>query len=62
MVADYGAETARHRLIAEVRGGDPGYGETAKMLAESALALAFDENLPRVGEASGRRRWPWDSR
>ncbi|HEX4355192.1 MAG TPA: saccharopine dehydrogenase NADP-binding domain-containing protein [Polyangiales bacterium] len=25
-----------------VSGGDPGYGETAKMLAESALCLAFD--------------------
>ena len=30
------------RLITEVRGGDPGYGETSKMLAESALCLAFD--------------------
>ena len=30
----------------EVSGGDPGYGETAKMLAESALCLAFDKNLP----------------
>lgn len=30
------------RVLCEVRGGDPGYGETAKMLAESALCLAFD--------------------
>ncbi len=30
----------------EVSGGDPGYGETAKMLAESALCLAFDKKLP----------------
>lgn len=30
----------------EVSGGDPGYGETAKMIAESALCLALDENLP----------------
>lgn len=30
----------------EVSGGDPGYGETAKMLAESGLCLALDENLP----------------
>jgi saccharopine dehydrogenase (NAD+, L-glutamate forming) len=30
------------RVQCEVRGGDPGYGETAKMLAESALCLAFD--------------------
>jgi len=49
MVAGYGAETPRKRLIVEVRGGDPGYGETAKMLAESALALAFDDNLPQRG-------------
>ncbi len=31
----------------EVSGGDPGYGETSKMLAESALCLAFDK-LPHV--------------
>lgn len=30
----------------EVSGGDPGYGETAKMLAESALCLAQDSDLP----------------
>jgi short subunit dehydrogenase-like uncharacterized protein len=30
-----------------VAGGDPGYDETAKMLAESALCLAFDE-LPKT--------------
>ena len=30
------------RVITEVSGGDPGYTETAKMLAESALCLAFD--------------------
>lgn len=31
----------------EVSGGDPGYGETAKMLAESALCLALDrDTLP----------------
>jgi short subunit dehydrogenase-like uncharacterized protein len=31
----------------EVSGGDPGYGETSKMLAESALCLAHDD-LPEV--------------
>ncbi|MEY9844479.1 short subunit dehydrogenase-like uncharacterized protein [Streptacidiphilus sp. BW17] len=31
----------------EVAGGDPGYGETAKMLAETALCLAFDD-LPKT--------------
>jgi short subunit dehydrogenase-like uncharacterized protein len=35
------------RVVTEVSGGDPGYGETAKMLAESALCLAFD-NLPKT--------------
>ncbi|MGB3622375.1 MAG: saccharopine dehydrogenase NADP-binding domain-containing protein [Ketobacter sp.] len=31
----------------QVSGGDPGYDETAKMLAESALSLAFDKSLPK---------------
>jgi short subunit dehydrogenase-like uncharacterized protein len=35
------------RVVCEVRGGDPGYGETSKMLAESALCLAHDE-LPQT--------------
>jgi short subunit dehydrogenase-like uncharacterized protein len=35
------------RVITEVSGGDPGYDETAKMLAESALCLAFDD-LPQT--------------
>lgn len=34
----------------EVTGGDPGYGETSKMLAESALCLAFDELPKRSGQ------------
>lgn len=34
-------------MFTEVAGGDPGYGETAKMLAESALCLAHDA-LPEV--------------
>jgi short subunit dehydrogenase-like uncharacterized protein len=34
----------------EVRGGDPGYGETSKMLAESALCLAFDDLPQRSGQ------------
>lgn len=35
----------------EVSGGDPGYGDTAKMLAESALTLAVDHDRlpPNVG-------------
>jgi short subunit dehydrogenase-like uncharacterized protein len=31
------------RVVTRVTGGDPGYDETAKMLAELALALSFDE-------------------
>ncbi|WP_328492794.1 saccharopine dehydrogenase NADP-binding domain-containing protein [Streptomyces sp. NBC_00414] len=31
------------RVFTEVAGGDPGYGDTAKMLAESAMCLVFDE-------------------
>ena len=31
------------RVVTEVAGGDPGYDETAKMLGESALCIAFDD-------------------
>ncbi len=34
----------------EVSGGDPGYSETSKMLAESALCLAFDDLPQRAGQ------------
>ncbi len=40
-------EGGGQRVVTEVAGGDPGYTETAKMLAESALCLAFDE-LPKT--------------
>jgi short subunit dehydrogenase-like uncharacterized protein len=41
------AECAGQTLTTEVSGGDPGYGETSKMLAESALCLAMDRaSLP----------------
>ncbi|MFE6622676.1 saccharopine dehydrogenase family protein [Streptomyces sp. NPDC008086] len=40
-------EGGGRRVFTEVAGGDPGYGETAKMFAESALSLAFDD-LPRT--------------
>ena len=35
------------RVVTQVSGGDPGYDETAKMLSESALCLAFDD-VPKV--------------
>jgi short subunit dehydrogenase-like uncharacterized protein len=38
-------------VTTEVSGGDPGYGETSKMLAESALCLAFDD-VPKQGGQS----------
>ncbi|MEU5211024.1 saccharopine dehydrogenase NADP-binding domain-containing protein [Streptomyces sp. NPDC020742] len=40
------------RLITEVSGGDPGYDETAKMLAESALSLAFDDLPDTAGQVT----------
>ncbi|WP_405944060.1 saccharopine dehydrogenase family protein [Streptomyces sp. NBC_00932] len=40
-------EGGGRRVCTEVSGGDPGYDETAKILGESALSLAFDE-LPAL--------------
>lgn len=37
------------RVITEVSGGDPGYGETSKMLSESALCLARDRLPKKAG-------------
>ncbi|MEV0454883.1 saccharopine dehydrogenase family protein [Catellatospora methionotrophica] len=45
-------EGGGRRVVTEVSGGDPGYGETAKMLAESALCLAFDELPPTSGQVT----------
>ncbi len=42
----------RRSLHARVSGGDPGYDETAKMLAESALCLAFDDNPATAGSVT----------
>jgi short subunit dehydrogenase-like uncharacterized protein len=41
--------SAGHRVHCEVRGGDPGYTETAKMIAQAALSLAFDTLPARYG-------------
>ncbi|MGH2876682.1 MAG: saccharopine dehydrogenase, partial [Solirubrobacteraceae bacterium] len=38
------------RVVTEVAGGDPGYGETSKMLAQSALCLALDDLPRRAGQ------------
>ncbi len=40
------------RVVTEVSGGDPGYDETAKMLAESALCLATDELPATAGQVT----------
>ncbi|TDE19245.1 saccharopine dehydrogenase NADP-binding domain-containing protein [Actinomadura sp. 6K520] len=40
------------RVVTEVAGGDPGYGETAKMLAESALCLAHDDLPETAGQVT----------
>jgi len=45
-------EGAGERVVTEVAGGDPGYEETAKMLAESALCLAFDELPETAGQVT----------
>ena len=41
-------EAGGRQVRTRVSGGDPGYDETAKMLGESALSLAFDDGLPAV--------------
>jgi saccharopine dehydrogenase (NAD+, L-glutamate forming) len=40
------------QLVTEVAGGDPGYDETAKMLAESALCLLRDAVPPAAGQVT----------
>ena len=45
-------EGGGRRVLAQVSGGDPGYGETSKMLAESALCLALDELPSSAGQVT----------
>jgi short subunit dehydrogenase-like uncharacterized protein len=45
-------EAGGRTVFTEVRGGDPGYTETSKMLAESALSLAFDDNPDSAGQVT----------
>jgi len=49
---DFVAESGGHQVHTRVSGGDPGYSETAKMLAESALCLAFDDNPTSAGSVT----------
>ncbi|MCX5062841.1 MULTISPECIES: saccharopine dehydrogenase family protein [unclassified Streptomyces] len=45
-------EGGGRRVFTEVAGGDPGYDETARMFAESALSLAFDDLPPTAGQVT----------
>ena len=49
---DFVAEAGGRTVHTRVSGGDPGYTETAKMLAESALCLAYDDNPPTAGQVT----------
>ena len=49
---DFVGEGDGRTVHTRVSGGDPGYGETAKMLAESALCLAFDDNPTTAGQVT----------
>jgi short subunit dehydrogenase-like uncharacterized protein len=50
--ARFVAEGGGRRVTTEVSGGDPGYDETAKMLAESALCLVFDDVPKSAGQVT----------
>ena len=49
---DFVGEGAGRTVHTQVKGGDPGYTETAKMIAESALCLAFDDNPATSGQVT----------
>jgi short subunit dehydrogenase-like uncharacterized protein len=49
---DFVGESAGRTVHTRVSGGDPGYTETAKMLAESALCLALDDNPVTSGQVT----------
>lgn len=49
---DFVGEADGRQVHTRVSGGDPGYDETAKMLAECALCLAFDDNPTTSGQVT----------
>lgn len=49
---DFVAEAGGRTVHTRVSGGDPGYTETSKMLAESALCLAFDATPETSGQVT----------
>jgi short subunit dehydrogenase-like uncharacterized protein len=46
---DFVGEAAGETVHTRVSGGDPGYSETSKMLAEAAMCLVLDTNPPTAG-------------
>ena len=46
------ADIAGRQLVTQISGGDPAGDETSKMLAESALCLAFDELPATAGQVT----------
>ena len=42
-------EDKKHRVMATVAGADPGYDETAKMAAETAIGLVLQQRALRGG-------------
>ena len=49
---DFVGESAGRTVHTRVSGGDPGYDETAKMLAEAAMSLALDDNPETSGQVT----------
>jgi short subunit dehydrogenase-like uncharacterized protein len=49
---DFIGRSADRTVHTRVAGGDPGYTETAKMLAESAMCLALDDNPKTAGQVT----------
>lgn len=49
---DFFGEAGDARVHTRVSGGDPGYTETSKMLAEAALSLALDDNPETAGQVT----------
>ncbi|MEX0428054.1 trans-acting enoyl reductase family protein [Nocardioides sp. DS6] len=49
---DFVGEGDGRTIHTRVSGGDPGYTETSRMLAESALCLALDDNPPTAGSVT----------
>lgn len=48
----FAGEGGGSRVVTRVSGGDPGYTETATMLGESALCLAFDDLPETAGQVT----------